>query len=174
MLNFFYRALNNKKGFTLIEVLVVVAIIGILAALAAPMVMRRIEDARQSSDRATMKILNDAVVTIVLDNAVNPREVPAGISEPPSKWNSGLIKWGELKTYLDNGSDVVFTAQEGFTFDDETLLRDFKDKKLNGDSKRTITIIEVEGEDDELIHKFIFEDEVSEEEEEEGEEEGEG
>jgi prepilin-type N-terminal cleavage/methylation domain-containing protein len=35
MLNFFYRALNNKKGFTLIEVLVVVAIIGILAALAS-------------------------------------------------------------------------------------------------------------------------------------------
>jgi prepilin-type N-terminal cleavage/methylation domain-containing protein len=34
MLNFFHRALKNEKGFTLIEVLVVVAIIGILVASA--------------------------------------------------------------------------------------------------------------------------------------------
>lgn len=90
-MNFFYRLLNNKKGFTLIEVLVVVAIIGILAALAAPRVIQRINDARIASDEAAMKILNDAIVALHLDNAVNPVD----------GWTTGAITWAQLKAYLD-------------------------------------------------------------------------
>jgi len=95
MLNFFYRALNSKKGFTLIEVLVVVAIIGILVALAAPRVIARIQDARVASDEAIIKILNDAIVAIHLDDAITG----GGPGE------TGNITWEALTEYIDQSTN---------------------------------------------------------------------
>lgn len=97
MLNLFYRALNNKKGFTLIEVLVVVAIIGILAALAAPMVLGRIDQARVSSDQALARQLTSAVEQWIVDNELkeDPDEA-TGILAPDS--------YEALAEYLDKAS----------------------------------------------------------------------
>jgi type II secretory pathway pseudopilin PulG len=77
-----------------------VAIIGILIALAAPRVIRRIEDARINSDRATAKVLNDAIVTIELDYTVNPDKYP-------ERWTTADIPWKDLKEYLEDGAVIA-------------------------------------------------------------------
>ncbi|MBR2677164.1 MAG: prepilin-type N-terminal cleavage/methylation domain-containing protein [Solobacterium sp.] len=46
---------NNKKGFTLAELLIVVAIIGVLVAISIPIFNKQIEKSREAYDIATMR-----------------------------------------------------------------------------------------------------------------------
>ncbi len=96
MLNLFYRALNNKKGFTLIEVLVVVVIIGILAALAAPRIIGRIQEARVSSDQAMARALNSAVEQWIFDGG--------------DEGADAIPTWDDLQQYLDDNTWALVEA----------------------------------------------------------------
>ena len=54
---------RKRDGFTLIEVLVVVAVLAVLAALAVPRLIGTAETARQNVDLANIEILNRATAT---------------------------------------------------------------------------------------------------------------
>jgi general secretion pathway protein G len=63
-----YRA----RAFSLVELVVVVLILGIIAAMAAPRMFDAAGDARQSSTQASLAVLRDAIVLYEAQNGVNP------------------------------------------------------------------------------------------------------
>jgi len=67
----------NKKGFTLVEIMIVVAIIGLLAAIAIPNFVQARTNAQTNACIANMKQLEGAVVLFNLDNGADPANVAA-------------------------------------------------------------------------------------------------
>ena len=62
---------NNKKGFTLAELLIVVAIIGVLVAISFPIFAGKMEKARIATDEANMRAAKAAATATYLLNEID-------------------------------------------------------------------------------------------------------
>lgn len=90
-------ALSRAAGFTLIEVMVVVVILGILAALIVPKIMNRPDDARVIAARQDISALMQALKLYRLDNQIYPstdQGLQALVARPttaplPPNWKTG-------------------------------------------------------------------------------------
>ena len=94
---------SKDRGFTLIEIMVVMVILGILAGLIIPRVMGRPEEARRLKARMNMESLSTALSLYKLDNGSYPTteqglqaliEAPS-VGQLPRAWRKG--------GYLDKG-----------------------------------------------------------------------
>ena len=61
--------MKNRKGFTLIELMIVIAIIGILAAMAIPNFKKARASARQKACYSNIRVLQGAVEMYNMDNS---------------------------------------------------------------------------------------------------------
>lgn len=62
----------NRAGFTLLEIMVVIVILGLLAALVVPKLIGRTEEAKQTQTRLQIKNIEQALQLFKLDNGFYP------------------------------------------------------------------------------------------------------
>ena len=67
--------LTNQQGFTLAELLVVVAIIGILVAISVPVFAAQLERSREATDMANVRVAYAEVLTAVNSGDVNESRI---------------------------------------------------------------------------------------------------
>ena len=120
MKKYFPFAKFNNQGFTLIEIMVVIVILGILAGLIVPRIMGRPEEAKQVKAKLVIVSLETALMLYKLDNGTYPETeqgLLALIEQPETgtlskKWRKGgylekgkLPKdpWGNEFVYLSPG-----------------------------------------------------------------------
>lgn len=122
----------QQAGFTLIEIMVVVVILGILAAVVVPKIMDKPDQARVTKAKQDIRVLESSLSLYKLDNFNYPSTQqglealvakPSGDPEPKNYKSGGYIQslpkdpWGNAYQYLSPGSkgeiDIFSYGRDG-------------------------------------------------------------
>jgi type IV pilus assembly protein PilA len=101
----------NRKGFTLVEIMIVVAIIALLAAIAIPNLLRARLAANESAAIAALKTIASAAHTFRASNPEYPADLDA-LGDPTPPYIDSVLAGGAKQGYdfVLVGDDAGFTA----------------------------------------------------------------
>lgn len=120
-----------RRGFTLVEILIVVVILGVLAAIVVPQFTRASEEAAAGTTIYELEKLRRALDVYMArwDNALPLIEAGNGTWGPLVAGNGEYLKAAPMNPYvgsngrvivLGNGPDVAFQTNYGWIFDTAT------------------------------------------------------
>ncbi|MBI2566704.1 MAG: type II secretion system major pseudopilin GspG [Candidatus Schekmanbacteria bacterium] len=131
------RAAACERGFTLIEIMVVVVILGILAGLVVPRIVDRADDARLAKVRMQLASLASTVKLYRLDNSRYPTTAqglralvqPPELEPRPAAWREGGYLEGGQIPVDPWGAPFIYVspAPDGRPFDLVSLGADGQD-----------------------------------------------
>ena len=127
------RCRNAQAGFTLVEVIVVLSIMGLIMALVGPRVLGYLTDSKEKMARIQVETLSNAAELFFIDNGrypLEPEGLQALITGPSSlpTWRGPYLKgstvpmdpWGRPYRYAskDRGRSYVISAEGAPNKDD--------------------------------------------------------
>jgi general secretion pathway protein G len=124
------KHLAKRSGFTLIEIILVVVIIGILASIAVPHILGKDEKSRRVAAKATIGALTTAITMYKLENGTYPKTLNDLLDSTKKGYpflNGGNFvpkdPWGKPYNYSAPGThrtydfDIYCTDSKGKTVD---------------------------------------------------------
>jgi len=120
---------SRECGFTLIEILIVVAIIGLIAALIGPNLMGRFEGSKEEITKAQVEMLSSAVQAFMIDMRRYPSSLEELINSTDPKWRGPYLAkrtlpkdpWGRDYQFKNPGDHGPFDL---YSFGPEGKLGD--------------------------------------------------
>ena len=112
---------NNRKGFTLAELLIVVAIIAVLVAIAIPVFTSQLEKSREATDLANFRsayaecaaevLTVDTETYTCVYKAVAPKQTTAGWVTSPLP-DIGSVKSADIPTTVKTGTTFYVVVND--------------------------------------------------------------
>ena len=107
---------NFKRGrFTLIEVVVVIVILVMLASIATPLYFRHVRNAKISTAKTQIKLIEQSLMDLKLDTGSYPESLEALTEnvDQAEKWDGPYIKPNVPKDPWGNDYVYVFPGEHG-------------------------------------------------------------
>ena len=115
---------TNNKGFSLIELIIVIAIMAIIVAVLAPQFLRYIERSKQGKDADAAGVIQRAITVAMIDTSIPDR---------PDTFTGDIV-------LLDNGTRPVFAEAIKEYIGDYTLA-DFKERNIISNAYKDSDVI---------------------------------
>lgn len=134
----------NNKGFSLVELIIVIAIMAILAAALAPQLMKYIEKSRVSTDASTCSSIESCVNAALADEEAY-KQVAAKATGGTKDFEFYIKKGPEftqIKSSGDSGNESTCSA---FADELKDSLSTIKDPKQTGMKAYKVTIVVKQG-----------------------------